>query len=264
MSHVATRASGRHAVADSGCQLYAIVRAGTRTPAEFDGAVELVRHGRVAALVRPDQRRPVRAARQDLLGYARLLDRLADTDPVLPVRFGTVLDSPAAVGAKVLAPHHDAYLAALNRLAGKAQFLLAARYMMDTILAEVLAEQPAIQRLRARVGESDPAGRVRLGELVARAVADKRAADTDLLATMLSPHTVAGRVLDVDRNGEEGVAELALLVEHRYRDSVETAAEQLARGWEGRVRLRLRGPMAAYHFVDALVGAEPERGPRWV
>jgi Gas vesicle synthesis protein GvpL/GvpF len=266
MSQLVKRASGPAATADSeggrGCYLYGIVRAGTRTPGGPDGAVTLVRHGQLAALVRPDQHWPVQPTRQGLLGHARLLDRLAETDPVLPMRFGTVLDSPAAVEAEVLTPHHDAFLAALTRLAGQAQFLVAARYQMDVVVRQVLAEQPALLRLHRRLlgasGEPDPMERMRLGELVARAVAEKRMADTAALVAALRPHAAAGRVLDLTRAGEDGVAELAVLVEHRHRDRFETAAEQLARRWHGRVRLRLRGPMAPYHFVEGLAGARPE------
>ena len=270
MSQLEMRASGPQVAADSeggtGCYLYGIARADTRTPGGPDGAVALVRHRQVAALVRPDQRWPVRPTRQDLLGHARLLDRLAETDPVLPMRFGTVLASPAAVEAEVLAPHHDAFLAALTRLAGQAQFLVVARYLMEAMVKQVLAEQPALlrlhRRLRRRSGEPDQMDRMRLGELVARAVADKRAADTAMLAAALRPYAAAGRVLEPVRAGEEGVADLALLVEHRHRKRFEAAAEQLARRWHGRVRLRLRGPMAPYHFVDGFVdgfaGARPE------
>lgn len=266
MSQAMAQVSGPPDAADAapGCYLYGIVLAGTGIPAGTDGSVAVVRHGQVAALVRPDQPRPVRPARQDLLGHARLLDRLAETDPVLPMRFGTVLDSPEAVEAHVLAPNHDAYLAALTRLTGQAQFVVAARYVLAAVVQEVLAEQPAVmrlhRRLRGRAGEPDPASRLWMGELVARAVAAKRSADTDVLVAALRPHAAAGRVLDVDRAGEEGVAELALLVEHRHREPLETAAEQLARRWHGRVRLRLRGPMAPYHFVEGLVGAGPEGG----
>lgn len=265
MSQLAMRAPGPAGQADqrggTGCLLHGIVRAGARTPGGPDGAVALVRHRQVAALVRPDQRWPVRPTRQDLLGHARLLDRLAETDPVLPMRFGTVLASPAAVEAEVLAPHHDAFVAGLTRLAGQAQFMVAARYVMDAIVEQVLVEQPALLRLHRRLlggAGTDPMHRMRLGELVARAIADQRAADTAALAAALRPYATAGRVLDPAGAGEDGVAELVALVEHRHREAFETAAEHLARRWHGRVRLRLRGPMAPYHFVDGLAGARPE------
>lgn len=240
------------------CYLYGIVPADTRpTAAAGPGnEITLLRYRRIAALVRAAPAQPAQPTRRDLLGHAQLLDRVAETTPVLPMRFGTVLGSLEAVEREVLEPHHDAFVAALVELSGRTQFMVRARYLADVMLREVLAEEPAVvrlqQQLRPKAGGPDPVARVRLGELVAQAVAAKRAVDATVLAEALRPHAVAGRLLGSQSSGFDGIAEAALLVELRHRGRFESAAEQLARHWRGRVRLRLRGPMAPYHFVDGL------------
>jgi hypothetical protein len=270
MSTLATpvQAPADQLAAGAGCYLYGIVPASAAPVAPGGGAAgpehraTLVPYGRIAGLVRTPLTGPVRPTRPELLGHAGLLDQLAATVPVLPMRFGTVLGSPAAVTREVLEPNHDAYAAALAALAGRAQFMVAARYHEEAVLREVLAERPAVLHLRHRLrlaGGADPAGRVRLGELVARAIARKRAADAAVLTAALRPHSVAGRLLEPRSSGLVGIGEAVLLVELGHREQLAAAAEQLARRWHGRVRLRLRGPMAAYHFVAGLVDPTRQR-----
>jgi hypothetical protein len=265
---VAAVADGRRLpppVAAPACYLYGIVPAAAVAPpaAEPGEQIGLVRHRRIAALVRQTPAQPAQPTRRELLGHARLLDRVAETTPVLPMRFGTVLGSPEAMARELLMPHHDTFAAALAELNGRAQFMVGARYPAEVVLHEVLAEEPAVvrlyQRLRQQAGGPDPIGRLRLGELVARAVAAKRAVDARLLAEALRPHAVASRLVPSRSSGLDGIAEAAMLVELGHRRQFEAAAEQLARHWHGRVRLRLRGPMAAYHFVDGLVDRQMAR-----
>ncbi len=233
-------------------------------PAVGDGdsgaRVGYVRHGGIAAAVsglRGD--RPL-GTPADLRAHSRVLDTLAATGaPVLPFRFGTVLDDERAVAEEVLAGAHDAFAAALDRLRGRAQFTLRASYERDAVLREVLTEHPDIVELRDRTaGLPDEAARyerVRLGELVAEAVAAKREADTAELDRRLAPLADA-RTLSEPAE-EDGVTDASFLVAEDRRDAFERAAEELARRWSGRIRLRLLGPLAPYDFVaDAMAGAE--------
>lgn len=222
------------------------------------GGPTMLPHRGIAALVGEVPQR--RRMRDHLLSHASLLDRLAAIGPVLPVRFGTVLASPEAVATEFLAPQHDAFLRALEALADRAQFTVRASYQQTTILREVVAEDPRISRLREQGSQQpeSPAGqtaRLRMGELVAGAVAAKREADTGTLVAAVRPGAVAtvvrmSRSVDADR-----VADVACLVPRSERDTFVAAVEALGARWDGRVRLRLLGPMAPYDFAEGLVGA---------
>lgn len=261
MTTVTRTSTGRTVTAPdadaSACRLYGIVPAGTRTV----GPVRLVTHRDVAALVGPASAPSAGPTRQDLLGYAEVLDRLAVTTPVLPMRYGTVLPSAEAVRRDVLAPHHDAFAAALSRLAGRAQFTVRARYLPDVALREVLAERPDVRRLHQRMRARPAVGsRMRLGEVVAHGIAGKRRADAEALARALGRYATAARVRLWQSPEIDPIGEVAFLVELARRERFEAAAERLARDWCDRVRLRLLGPMAAYHFVSG--GPTAGRG-RW-
>lgn len=230
-------------------------------PAVGDGGsgsrVGYVRHGGIAAAVSPLRADRPLGTPEDLRAHSRVLDTLAATGaPVLPFRFGTVLGDERAVADEVLAGAHDAFAAALDRLRGRAQFTLRASYEQDALLREVLAERPDIVELRDRVAglpeEAARYERIRLGELVAEAVAAKREADAAELDRRLAPSAQA-RTLSEPAE-EDGVADASFLVALDRRDAFEQAAEELARHWNGRIRLRLLGPMAPYDFVAGAMG----------
>jgi hypothetical protein len=52
-----------------------------------------------------------------------------------------------------------------------------------------------------------------------------------------------------DPTHELDAAHVAFLAESDKESEMEQVIEKLARDWEGRIKLRLIGPMAAYDFV---------------
>jgi hypothetical protein len=216
------------------------------------GEVSLLRHGAVAALVsglRPDAEL---GNRRDLMRHSRLLDGLALSTPVLPVRFGSVLADAGAVIDELLAPHHDSLEAALSALRGRAQFTVKARYVEDAVLREVVAEEPTVARLREAVkdlpADAGYYDRIRLGELIVRAVERRREVDAEALFDQLSPYAAA--VVWRPASTEEGIADAALLVDHDGWPALERAVEGIARRGAGRIRMRMLGPTAPYDFTN--------------
>jgi hypothetical protein len=193
--------------------------------------------------------------RRDLLRHSGLLDGIARSTPVLPMRFGTVLDDTAAVIDELLVSHHRRFAKALSALDGLAQFTVKARYVEAAVLGEVVAEEPAIARLRdalrhrpAEVGYGD---RVRLGELVAVAMARRRDADMTTLVDALAPY--ARSVSWAPATVQDGIVDAALLVDRGVWSDLERAVEGIARRGAGRMRLRLLGPLAPYDFSRELM-----------
>ncbi|GGL16252.1 gas vesicle protein [Sphaerisporangium melleum] len=218
------------------------------------GGIALVRHRDIAALVSelsPD--RPL-GRPQDLMAHQSLLDDVAAEVPVLPLRFGAVMESREAIVGELLTPHHDEFREALEELEGRSQFVVKGRYEEGAILREVLQEHPEAARIREEIRdlpeEATWDARIRLGEIVNGAIEAKREADTRELAEGLAPHTVA--VVIREPTHEEDTAHLAVLLEHDRQEEFEKALEEFADRWAGRVTLRLLGPQAAYDFVDRL------------
>ncbi|MFL6116098.1 MAG: GvpL/GvpF family gas vesicle protein [Catenulispora sp.] len=241
----------------TGCYVYGIVPSDVEMTAEVRGVgdppakVRLVRHNDISAIVSDvDLDRPL-GTPDDLTAHAEVLDALAASVPVLPVRFGSVLTNQDAVVDELLAPHHDDFVAAVDELDGKAEYVVRGRFVEQAVLGEILAENEAAGQLRERIhGLPDDATRnerIQLGELVSKAINQKREATVSELLEAVGEHAVATSVREPAH--EEDAAQVAFLVANSDRDAFEQALEKQAGRWEGRVQVRLLGPVAAYDFV---------------
>src|SRR5207237_2254081 len=85
----------------------------------------------------------------------------------------------------------------LDHLEGTVEARIRAFYLEDAVLRRVLIEAPAILRLRdhlrGRPGGGTYQERIQLGELVAAALADRRARDACRIGDALAPHAVDRR-----------------------------------------------------------------------
>lgn len=227
------------------------VEPGTAGVGDPPSEVRVVRHRDLAALVSdidPDQPlgRP-----EDLVAHEELLDSSAGDVPVLPLRFGAVVADDDAVAEELLGAHYDEFSAALQQLEGYAEYVVRGRYVEDTVLREILAEDPEAARLGDQIKGADPdvtrEARMQLGEVISNAVEAKRRQDTQALGDAVDGHVAASVVRPPTH--ELDAVYTALLVESSAVENVEQAVQRLAEDWDGRVELRLIGPIAAYDFT---------------
>lgn len=241
----------------TGLYVYAIVTADPdRMPGSLAGVdgvtVETVAHGPVAAVVAAISLDRPPGRRADLMAHSAVLDALDASGPVVPVQFGTVLPDVQAVVDEVLAADAPRWTALLEALSGRRQLNLRASYNEAAVLQEVVTESAEVAALRERTrGLPDDVGhadRVRLGELVARAVEAKREDDTAVLMEVVLPHVVSWS----DRGGQgvDHLLDVAFLVDDDQRGAFEDELEALAEAWHERVRLQLVGPVPPYDFVE--------------
>lgn len=186
-------------------------------------------------------------AADDLLAHAAVLDAVALESTVVPLAFGTFGD--VREGGETAEELVAAYSRLAPRLQGAVQLTLTARYRQETVLAELVEEDPRIARLRSRSAEGRRDEQVRLGELVVAGLEAKAAEDGRRIEGTLAPHARELRVHP--RSSPDDVIELAALVDRSVVESFEQVAETVA-AWGGeRMRVRLVGPQAPYDFVEA-------------
>ena len=247
----------------SGVYVYGIVPADVETDEDAagvcDGSVRIVAHGDIAALVSEISVDRALGTPEDLRAHAHLLDGTSGVAPVLPLRFGAVMTDDNAVEEELLAAHADEFAAALQELAGRAQYVVKGRYVEKTILREVIDENTQARELRETIRDQPEDttrdARMALGEIVSNAIVAKRDEDTAKVVDVLT--SLADSVNVREPTHEEDAAQVAVLVEVARRDELEKAVGALAEEWDGRVEVRLLGPMAAYDFV---VTQKPEGG----
>lgn len=242
-----------------GVYVYGIVPADVEVAGDTTGVgdppaeVTLVRHGEVGALVSElSVKRPL-GTPGDLVAHEELLDATAAEVPVLPIRFGAVMTGAEEIVDELLKPYHDHFRSALEELEGRAEYVVKGRYDERAVLREVLDEHPQVAELREQIqGQPDEVtrdARIRIGETVGQAVASKREADTQAVLEELAPLCVL--TAEREPTHEQDAVHLALLVETGRQRELEEKIGEFAEQWEGRVTLRLLGPMAPYDFIVA-------------
>jgi hypothetical protein len=244
------------------CYVYGIVPVGVRLPEGLtglrDAEISLVRHGDVAAVVSEITPGQALGTREDLLAHEGVVEALAAETTTLPLRFGAVVTTPDAVVEEMLVPYQDWFTDVLADLSGAREYAVVGVYVEDAVIREVLAEEPEALRLRERVrGLPEDAAyydRIRLGELIVKALDEKRQVDTEALLDALEPHAAAAALRSPA--GEDTAADAAFLVTDRRLPDFEQAVDALGERWAGRVRLRMVGPLAPYDFVPL----PPEEG----
>lgn len=239
----------------TGILVYGVLPADTAPPDGLAGLddepVRLVTGGRVAAAVADFRLERPPGRRKELQAYQAVLDALAASGPVAPLRFGSVLEDEAAVVQDLLLAQEAELARLLDDLRGRRQFNLRASYVEEVVLAELVAEHPEIRALRERTRdlpeEASYRDRVRLGELVSRGLDARAQDDAAMLLDAVLP-LVAGHVVRGHPDGRE-VLDVALLVDDDRAGELEEHLEGLAEAVHERIRLRLVGPVAAYDFV---------------
>ena len=248
-----------------GVYVYGIIPADVELDAAARGVgeppseVRLLRHQDLAALVSDVDVTQQLGRPKDLMAHEELLDSSSASVPVLPLRFGSVVADDDTVTSELLAEHYDEFKDALDELEGHAEYVIKGRYAEDVILREVLAENDEAARLSEQIRDTGEDAtrdiRMRLGEIIGSAIADKRERDTAMVIDAMEGHAAAAVVREPTHEFDAVYA--AFLLETGEAAAVRKAKEKLARDWDGRVELRLLGPLAAYDFVGtASLGPE--------
>lgn len=212
--------------------------------------LQAVEHAGLVALI--SRLHHGRLAAQDLRAHWRVLEQAFARTTVLPVRFGTVMESDRDVRERLLEPNAERLSALLEEMKGLVQLSVKGRYDEDMLLRQIVEENPAIARLREDVG-SDPAGafsaaQIRLGELVEGEVARHREQDAELALEALAPAAVGTRAEQV---AHPDAFDLAFLVERSREATLSRAVRTLRKRLGPRIELRYVGPLPPFSFAEA-------------
>jgi hypothetical protein len=192
------------------------------------------------------------AGREELLAHARVLEKSLDHGTVLPMRFGVVLPSEDAVRDQLLDPHRRELEDQLEQMEGKVEVNIKAIYDEAALLTEVIRERPEIGELQEQIrGQPVDAmyyERIRLGELVAESVNQKRDADGAALTDRLAAHAAA---IEVGEPVHERMAlNASFLVDRDRLAKFDAELDEIAAEQRDRMRFKYTGPLAPHSFVE--------------
>jgi hypothetical protein len=224
-----------------------------------ESPVRTVAQSGVAALVSDLEGDALTAARE-VRAHWRVLEQATADATVLPVRFGTVMESDDAVRRQLLEPNADRLTRLMSELAGRVQVSVKGEYEQERLMRDVVRDAPDIVALRDQLqGLPEAAGyyeRIRLGEMVAAEVERRREADRDLALERLEPAATEARVEEL--GSPDGAFNLAFLVERDRLDSFSAAVGKLAADLPDRLEIRYIGPLPPYSFAEADLSAGSE------
>ena len=214
--------------------------------------VGIVRCDDLAALTTTVENPRVRARRRDLIAHSEVLRAALERGTVLPLSFGTVLESAEAVVRHFLEPRRDELRRLLRELESRVELSVRAFYREDAILAEIVRENPRIARLREAVRTGPEAAtyglRIELGELVAAELRARSRRDADAILERVRPLSLA---VDEDREPiEHQVLRASFLVERDRVEAFDEAMNDLAGRYDGLIHFKYLGPLPPHSFVS--------------
>ena len=239
--------------------VYGVVRSGSIGSIDAKGIgggrVELVPRNGVTALVTYLAAGEPRVRPRDLHRHLDVLQDAFAATTILPCSFGTVVKADELRGGSTLLDQREDELQAeLDRLEGFAQMNVKAEYDEETLLREIVSDDPEIARLRSVTQELGDAGyyeRLRLGELVASAVHARREGDAARLIDALAAH--AAEVV-VDEPGADGALKAFFLLRRERLAAFESEVERLAREEQPQLSFEVIGPLPPSAFVSRYDG----------
>jgi hypothetical protein len=242
-------------LSEGGVYVYGVLRAQDARSLSGSGVADAqvrhVEHDGLAALVSTVDGNSLAVARE-VRAHWQVLDEASASAVVLPVRFGTVMETDDAVRGTLLEPNADRLSGLLEELDGRVQLSVKASYDEELLLRTVVRDAPAIAAMKSELGklpkEAGYYGRIRLGEAVAGEVDRLRAEDEGLALDRLAPLAVASRSEAI--SAQDAAFNLAFLVERGRVDEFGKAVAALAGELGERLQIRYVGPLPPYSFTD--------------
>ncbi|MBI4336424.1 MAG: GvpL/GvpF family gas vesicle protein [Chloroflexi bacterium] len=226
--------------------------------AEGGGVVHAVPHDGLAAVVCDSLAADYESTRANMLAHQRVLERVMREFTLLPVRFGTVASPPSPEGAvrRLLGKRDQEFGGLLAEIEGKAELGLKALWRNEkAVFEEIVAENEAIRRLRDAIqrqsAQATHFDRIRLGELVSKALAQKKAREAAGIMARL--RALACRSVENECPLDRMVLNAAFLVEKAREPEFDRAVNSLSTELDGRLSFKYVGPVPPYNFVNITV-----------
>ncbi len=235
--------------------LYAIVLGAEERIHEETGIdgqkVYSIANGRISAIVSDVPGGRIRPERARLASHHEVLKKLMAKATPLPMAFGIVADSPAAV-RKMLARNQQALADRLRHVAGKVEMGLRIRWDVPNIYEYFVETHPDLRLARDRLlgANSEPTQehRIEVGSMFDQFLNEDRESYTDRAADALS--NAGFEIKPLKCQNEYEVINLACLIGREDMARFEAAVFEIAKQFDNNFALDYNGPWAPHNFVN--------------
>ena len=241
--------------------LYAVIRGAAPRTFEAKGigargdTVYTITNGKLSAVVSLTPPVEYENTRRNMMAHQLVLEEVMRSADLLPVRFGTVAPDDATIITRLLDLRGEELDHMLEQMRDRVELGLKASWQEGVVFKEILEDNLAILKLRdslvGRTPEKSHFDRMKLGEMIAKAMADKRQADE-----LMVLDRVRAFVHKTKLNkpiGDEMVLNAAFLVERAQEPALDAAIKQMDAEIGHRLKFRYVGPVPPYNFVNIIV-----------
>ena len=192
--------------------------------------------------------------RWNMMTHTHVLEEVMERYPILPVRFNTIAQNKDKV-YELLRRRYDELNGLLDEITGKVEMGLKAFWYEGAAFDEILTEYPDIRSLRdslqKRSIEETYYERIRLGEMVDRALTQKRKEQEFAILKTLRPYVHRTQVNQVIT--DRMIINVAFLVQRTKEGELEAAVQALDAQMGRGILFRYAGPVPPYNFVNLVI-----------
>lgn len=195
--------------------------------------------------------------RDNSLAHARVLEKAMEEYTVLPVRFCTIAENEQTILEKVLQPRYQELMNLVKEMEGKVELGVRALWTdLAAIFAEVVEENKDIKAIKETLlteknEQRKYAGTVKVGQLVQKALAEKKQKEARELLETLKPLSLACKENQI--YGDMNLINAAFLVTREKEQAFDLKMQELECAYGTRKKLKYIGPVAPYNFVEVVV-----------
>jgi len=236
--------------------VYGLIRAEDHQPpavravGDPNQPVTIISNGRVAALVSAIDQPEILPTRRQMLAHTKVLEAAMADRPVLPMRFGIIVPSPATL-LRMIGPRNQELRALLDQIDGRIEVALKASWNEQVMWRQVAAAHPHLAVSgRAMMGRGEQQtyyDRIELGRAIGLALEEQRAAARRHLLATVKPFAV--QVKELAPIDDAMFAHFALLVEKTAEPALYETIEALERSKSSGLTFRYVAPIPPYNFV---------------
>lgn len=248
---------------EEGCYIYGII--GTSHRREFGplgiggrgDSVYTLPYQNIAAIISsaPITKYPV--TRENMLTHSRVLEKAAEEATVLPVRYSTLAENEEMIIEKLLKTRYQEFIDLLQAMTGKRELGMRARWKdLNATFAELVEENRNIKALKeASLNEKNEqrqyASKIKIGELVQQALAEKKKREARELIQALRPLSLDYREKEI--YGDMNIVNAAFLVEKEKERAFDQKINELETMDQERKQLKYTTTAVPYSFVELVV-----------
>lgn len=196
-------------------------------------------------------------SRENTMAHQKVLEEVMKQFTLLPVRFCTIAKHEEKIKEKLLKSRFEEFKDLLSQMKDKVELGVRAFWTNTAkVFEELVAENKTIAKLKEKIEREKSqqkayAAKIQIGELVKRALEEKKKQEAQALLNslqVLAEDYRENRVL-----GDRNILNAAFLVRKEKEEEFDQRINQWQKELGERTKLKYFGPVPPYNFVEVVV-----------